>query len=177
MRVLADFPRCLIYSPSCLLSPSCSLADLLRIVADPFSTFIDPVGNVMGLLGVLVNVLLYSRLSEVSDCSCERVGPSHLVVCDCVSQLLDEAVQGIRIINILQELHEPMLFRQRSEPCDDPSQLPADDKGCLETRECLCSWAVQTLQGSVFVPSLRCHCHQLGTQVPQQATVFFLRYL
>ena len=78
MRVLVDFPRCLVYSLSRLVSPPRSLVDLLGVVADPF-------GAVINLLGVLVNALLYRRLFEVLGSSCDRIGLNYLVVCDCVS--------------------------------------------------------------------------------------------
>ena len=51
---------------------------------------------------------------------------TYLVICDSISEVLDEAVQSVGVVDVLQELQKLMLFRKRSELCNDPSQLPGN---------------------------------------------------
>lgn len=51
-----------------------------------------------------------------------------LVIRDGISQVLDEAVQGVGIVSIFQELRNPVLFGERFEPGDYLSQLPANNR-------------------------------------------------
>ena len=51
---------------------------------------------------------------------------TYLVICDSISEVLDEAVQSVGVVDVLQELQKLMLFRKRSELCNDPNQLPGN---------------------------------------------------
>lgn len=51
---------------------------------------------------------------------------TYLVIRDSISEVLDEAVQSVGVVNVLQELQKLMLFRKRSELCNDPNQLPGN---------------------------------------------------
>ena len=51
---------------------------------------------------------------------------TYLVIRDSISEVLDEAVQSVGVVDVLQELQKLMLFRKRSELCNDPNQLPGN---------------------------------------------------
>jgi len=57
-------------------------------------------------------------LSPGGDCD------TYLVIRDSISQVLDEAAQSFGVVDVLQELQKLVLFRKRSELCNDPNQLP-----------------------------------------------------
>ena len=51
---------------------------------------------------------------------------TYLVIRDSINEVLDEAVQSVGVVDVLQELQKLMLFRKRSELCNDPNQLPGN---------------------------------------------------
>ena len=60
-----------------------------------------------------------------SDGSIDRVGPLYLIICDRISQVFDETIQDVGMVNILEELHQSVLLSKRSKLCHDSRQLPA----------------------------------------------------
>ena len=54
-----------------------------------------------------------------------RVTVAYLVIRDCISYILNEAIQGVGVVHVVQELQKPMLFGQLPEPGHNPFQLPA----------------------------------------------------
>jgi len=52
---------------------------------------------------------------------------AYLVIRDSISEVLNEAVQSVGVVDILQELQKLVLFRKRSELCNDPNQLPGNN--------------------------------------------------
>ena len=59
------------------------------------------------------------------DSPSDQVRIAYLIIRDSVSQFFDEPIQNVGMVNVLQELHEPLLFSKRSELYDNSSQLPA----------------------------------------------------
>ena len=59
------------------------------------------------------------------DRSSDGVRAQYLVICDSISQFLNEAIQDVGVVNILEKPHKPMLFVKQSKLCNNSSQLPA----------------------------------------------------
>ena len=57
-----------------------------------------------------MNSLLYRRLSSALDDSHGWTFNAYLIVCDGISQVLDEAIQSVGTVGVLQELPESVLF-------------------------------------------------------------------
>jgi hypothetical protein len=56
-----------------------------------------------------------------------RVSIPNLVICDGISQLFDEPIQDVGVVDIFEELHKPVLVIKRSKLCNNSSQPPAEN--------------------------------------------------
>jgi hypothetical protein len=56
-----------------------------------------------------------------------RVSTPNLVICDGISQFFDEPIQDVGVVNILEELHQPVLVIKRFKLFDNSSQPPAEN--------------------------------------------------
>ena len=55
---------------------------------------------------------------------CNMIGRSYLVICDGISQLLNESIQDLGVLNIEQEFDERVLFRDWFELRSNSIELP-----------------------------------------------------
>jgi hypothetical protein len=53
-----------------------------------------------------------------------RVSTPNLVICDGISQFFDEPIQDVGVVDILEELHKPVLVIKRTKLCDNSGQPP-----------------------------------------------------
>ena len=74
-----------------------------------------------------MNALLQRCLFKGLDSSGDRGSASCLIICDDVNQFFDEAIQDVGMVNIVEELHQPMLFSKRLKFCNDFGQLPVNN--------------------------------------------------
>ena len=50
-----------------------------------------------------------------------RVDIAYLIVCDCISYVLNETIQHVGTVSIIEELYNSILFGKWFELCDDSS--------------------------------------------------------
>ena len=103
LRGSADFLCGLVDSLGLLVDFFRGLADLLCSLVNLLRTPINPPGS-------LVDALLYRCLPNTLDRSLDGVSDTYFIVCDGISQILDEAIQGADMIGILQELQQSVFF-------------------------------------------------------------------
>ena len=82
--------------------------------------------------------MLDGGLLKPLDCLRVVVGGVYLIICDSISQVLDEAIQDVGVVGVVQKLHEPILSRKRSELGNNLSQLPENNQDDLGI--CDCFW-------------------------------------
>ena len=110
LRCFVD-PVCSLFDPICgLPDPVCGAVNPVRSLLDPICRFTDPLYVEVSALGVLVNALLQRCLSKALDGSKDRDSVLYLVISDGVSQVLNEAIQSVRVVSVLEELQNPVLF-------------------------------------------------------------------
>ena len=96
LRGSADFLCSLVDFLSPLVDFLRGLADLLCGLVNILRTSINPPSS-------LVDALLYRCLPNALDRSLGQVRDTYLIVCNGISQILDEAIQGVDTIGVLQE--------------------------------------------------------------------------
>ena len=80
------------------------LINFLGFLVDFLRGLVDPPGST-------VDALLYGYLPDTLDRSLGEVRDTYLIVCDGISQILDEAIQGVDTIGILQKLQQSVFLR------------------------------------------------------------------
>jgi hypothetical protein len=87
----------------------------------------------------------------VSDGFGGRVSTPYLIICDSISQFFDEPIQDVGVVDILEELHQPVLFVKRSKLCDNSSQPPVKNDGIRNVPVFLESGSINLLRTSLRV--------------------------
>ena len=165
LGIFADFLRILVDAFGIFTHSLCVLIDVSGIPTNLFRALVNALGDFIDLLCVLVGVLLYRRLSKTSDSPRGSAGRTYLVICHSSVQISDETVQGLGMISILQELHDPMSFGKRFELRNYTIQLPEDSHCDLGMWWSLSKEVSQTFLERLSAPSLHCPGPLPGIQV------------
>ena len=112
------------------------------------------------------------------DRSGDDIGVQYLIICNGISQVLNEAIQDVCMVSVLEKLQNPVLFGQRFEFCRDPSQLPVEKKKSgLKVCDPPLKWGSTNLLRAFIRAFSSLSRSPSGMRVPHSATLPFSRCL
>ena len=80
----------------------------------------------------------------------DKICSAYLIVCDCLSKVLNKAAQGIGMVVAPQELHKPMALGKRFEFGDNAGELSRNDQSDSEASTLLKERSTNFLRTSLL---------------------------